>query len=212
MDEFLDLSVRGRKTRFREKDYAPDAVYHVFHRREDAAVVFRDDVDRGAFLDKAKRLLAPDHFRDVRGRSDTPLPGQLTLLAYCLLDNHFHLVLRQHDVAETISAFMQRLMTSYAMHFNRRHAATGPLFDQPYQSVPVESKRHLLRLIAYVHANPPAAFDYRWSSHALYVDPQPPANGTWCNSAAGLRAYGGRASYLEWFARAIEERKQRGAS
>ncbi len=212
MDDFFSLEPIGRKSRYREKPYTPNGIYHVFNRREDCEPVFADDVDKGDFIDAIKRLAQPDRFRDERGRRFAPLGGDVRVLAFCVLDEHYHQLLWQDEWRYGVAEFMKRQMNSYAMKFNRRHGRSGPVFDMPYQAVPVTSRLHLKRLIPYIHANPEGSYDagaYRWSSHEQYCAPASERASAWCDVAAGLSLYGGRDEYMRWFERAVAERRKR---
>ncbi|MBJ7348704.1 MAG: transposase [Thermoleophilaceae bacterium] len=160
-------------------------------------------------MDSMKRLLDPDRFRDSRGRMARPFDGDISLLAFCLMDNHFHLVLRQHESRTVMSDFMKRLTTSYALNQKTRHGRTGPLFDRCYQAVRIESDQQLKRTIAYVHANLATPLDDRWSSHSFYMTNHRGGESRWLDTRAGLAVYGSRGAYLEWFMRAVEARRAR---
>src|SRR5262249_43813541 len=118
-------------------------------------VIFVDDVDRVMFL----RLLArfEDRFRWTR-------------LAYCLMGNHYHLLMRTPNAG--LAAGMQRLNGCYAQWFNRRHARTGHLFQGRYGSELVRTDAHLLATARYIEMNPVAAGlcaapeEWRWSQSA----------------------------------------------
>ena len=116
----------------------------------------QDDVDR--FL----ALLA-----------DVVIRGTWRCLAYCLMPNHYHLVV--DTPGANVSAAMHRLNGSYAQWFNRRHAVTGHLFEDRFYSDAVESTAHLLELARYVVLNPERAAlcrrpsDWRWSSYRATV-------------------------------------------
>lgn len=209
MDEFFDFAIRGARSRYRRKPLVDGSYYHVFHRREDAEAVFLDDHDRDEFVDIMRRLLAPDEYRDSRGRALRPLPCRVELLAYCVLEDHFHLVIYV-ERAEGLTDFMHRLQTSYSMRFNRRHGRSGQLFDERYDAELIKDTRQLKTAIAYVHANPgDAALSYPWSGHRFYLDRAQAARASWFAATAGLRIFGGRANYLEWFMRAVAARVRR---
>lgn len=90
------------------------------------------------------------------------------VLAYCLMGNHFHLVVKV--AASTLSAFMQRLSGSYGAGFNRRHDRVGHLFESRYKDKLCLDDRYLLALIHYIHMNPvraglvSAPEEWPWSS------------------------------------------------
>ncbi len=209
MDNFFDFALRGAKSHYRRKPLLDGTYYHAFHRRDDGGDVFVDDKDRDVFLDIIKRLIDPEKYRDARGRALRPLPCRVELLGFCLLTNHFHLVLYV-ERAEGLTDFMHRLQTSYTMRFNRRHGRKGPMFDDSYGADVITDTRQLKTVLAYVHANPgPRAVGYRWSGHDLYLDHRRAAQEPWFSAEAGLRHFGGRANYLEWFMRALAARMRR---
>jgi REP element-mobilizing transposase RayT len=78
---------------------------------------------------------------------------QLTVIAYCLLPNHYHLLVRQ-DADHAAGLLPQRIFNSYSKAYNRRYRHSGTLFEGPYKVVAVESDGHLLQLCRYIHANP----------------------------------------------------------
>jgi REP element-mobilizing transposase RayT len=72
--------------------------------------------------------------------------------AWALIPNHFHLLLRTG--AAPISTVMKRLLTGYAMHYNRRHKRHGHLFQNRYKSIICQEDTYLLELVRYIHLNP----------------------------------------------------------
>jgi REP element-mobilizing transposase RayT len=142
----------------------PGALYHVTSRGNDRARIFWDDVDRRAFL------IA---LGDVAGRE------QFSVIAYCLMGNHHHLVLETR--AGNLSGGMQRLNSAFAQGFNRRRRRTGHLFQGRYHSSMVEEESHLLEVSRYVVLNPVRAGlclspeSWRWSSFRATagLDPAP---------------------------------------
>lgn len=100
----------------------------------------------------------------------------VTLYAYCILENHAHLVLREAR-EEDISSFMRRVGVSYAYWYRRQHPEWPPgreLFRGRYMSEPIESEERLLETVRYVHQEPvrlklaKAMEEYAWSSYRLY--------------------------------------------
>lgn len=75
------------------------------------------------------------------------------VLAYALMPNHFHLMVREKRDGG-ISTFMRKLMTSYSMYFNIKNERSGPLFTRPFRSQLVDSDAYLRWLFAYIHLNP----------------------------------------------------------
>ena len=137
----------------------PGAVYHVMARGVDRREVFLDDLDRHEFLGIVVKL-----------KSETPY----SILAYCLMGNHFHFAIKVGAVP--LSQIMQRLLTTYVIGFNARHAREGHLFQARYKSRLCLDDAYLVALIRYIHRNPVRAGlvvnprDWPWSSHRLYSE------------------------------------------
>jgi len=96
----------------------------------------------------------------------------LSVLAWCLMDNHAHLLLRAE--LKALSDAMKRLGTRYARYHNRRTGHVGHVYSSRFKSEPVEDDGYLLTVVRYIHNNPREAGiceapDYRWSSYAEYV-------------------------------------------
>jgi REP element-mobilizing transposase RayT len=125
----------------------------------DGRETFTDDRDRQLFLTALAELKAETRF---------------SLLAYCLMGNHFHLAIKVGHIP--LSSILQRLLTRYALTFNSRHDRTGHLFQARYKAVLCTDDAYLVRLIEYIHANPvragfvASAESWRWSSAALYAE------------------------------------------
>jgi REP-associated tyrosine transposase len=135
-----------------------NGVYHVYNRGHEKRAIFRDDVDRGEFI---RTLLK------VRGLC------RWSVLSYCLLPNHYHLVLRTPN--PDLARGMRQLNSSYAQAFNRRHERVGHVFQGRYQSRLIQGDDHLAATIRYVVLNPVAAGfcdrpeNWPWSGHREVV-------------------------------------------
>ena len=126
--------------------------YHVILRGNGRQRIFEDDADRYAFLEILSGQVV------ARG---------VDVVAWCLMDNHVHLVLCDGDgrLSEAIGALAMR----YAQRFNVRSGHRGHVFQERFKSVPIESEPYLLEAVRYVHNNPQKvgiceARDYPWSS------------------------------------------------
>jgi putative transposase len=139
----------------------PGLLQHVIVRGTDRSDIFLDDEDRQQFMDRFGSLL-------VETGTDC--------FAWALIPNHFHLLLRCNH--SNLSSLIRRLLTGYAVTFNRRHARSGHLFQNRYKSIVCEEEPYLLELIRYIHLNPlraglvkdleELAF-YPWSGHAVLL-------------------------------------------
>ncbi|MFZ1984807.1 MAG: transposase [Desulfatitalea sp.] len=98
---------------------APDAVHHIIARGIERGKIFRDDHDCDTFIERLDELV---------------VATQTQCLAWALIPNHFHLLLKTGKVP--IASIMRRLLTSYAIGHNRRHRRSGHLFQNRYKSIP----------------------------------------------------------------------------
>lgn len=137
------------------KVYKENSYYHAYNRGIESRNIFLDKQDYKVFLHLLKRYLtqppqSPDRVRPG-WRSD--LFDKIKLIAYCLMPNHFHLMVKQ-STERAITEFMQALSNSYVRYFNEKYERTGPLFQGRYRAVLVEDEPYLLHLTRYIHLNP----------------------------------------------------------
>jgi len=156
--------------------------YHVYNRGVDKRKIFMDDGDRFRFLfglyefnDVARAVNFG--WRITRNPDEWPEKDRVPLvdiLAFVLMGNHFHLLLRQaHE--NGVSEFMKKLGIGYTEYFNLRHERSGALFQGKYQYRPVEDDGYLRKLHEYIHLNPVEILkpgqkltSYQWSSLPYY--------------------------------------------
>lgn len=134
---------------------ADGMIYHVINRGNARQEVFHKDEDFRAFAG----LL-----REAKEKHP------VKLLGYCLMSNHFHLLLCP-EKAEDLSRFMQWLMTSHVRRYHRHYRTSGHVWQGRYKSFIVENDRQLLTVLRYIEGNPvrinlvQSASEWRWSSH-----------------------------------------------
>ena len=114
-----------------------DAVVHVYNRGANRGQIFHRKRDYEVFMQLLLNALRK---------------YPVTLIAYTLMPNHFHLVLHQHEPF-AISHFMKAVSQSYAQWLNRRLGRSGPLFERRYGGIEISDPEGLLRVIDYVHRN-----------------------------------------------------------
>lgn len=132
------------------KIYAENAYYHIYNRGIDKRDIFMEDNDYKVFLHFLKRYLTPPP-ELPNWRSD--LFDKIQLISYCLMPNHFHLMIKQLT-KDAISNFMQSLINSYVCYLNKKLNRRGSLFEGRYKAVLIETESQLLHLTRYVHLNP----------------------------------------------------------
>ena len=135
------------------KFYLSNSIYHIFNRGVEKRIIFQDEQDYNVFLSYIKEYLSPQgdtlRYRDLRGKYYT----EIKLLAFCLMPNHFHLLIKQID-KNSIKKLTQSLFTRYSMYFNKKYKRVGKLFQSAYKATNVIDKEHLLYVSKYIHLNP----------------------------------------------------------
>ena len=143
----------------------PGAIYHVLNRGDHREAIFRDDIDRECFLATLAQTCARTNWQ---------------IHAWCLMGNHFHLVLETPQA--NLVAGMKWFLGTYTSRFNRRHKLSGHLFSGRYKALVVDGSGngYLRSVCDYVHLNPVRAQlltpqqrlkEYRWSSYPQYLKP-----------------------------------------
>ena len=128
------------------RQHSDTGVYHVMLRGIDRRDIFADDQDRSKFLKILRAVTSPE---DHEGK---PLPPLCHIHAYCLMDNHVHLLIA--EAAEDIGTVMKRIGVSYVSYYNKRHERLGPLFHDRFRSEPVGDTGYFITLLRYIHQNP----------------------------------------------------------
>jgi putative transposase len=152
------------------------AWHHVMNRGIDRTRIFDEDVTR-IFLCELR---------------DACAFHQVEVHAYCVLPNHFHLLL--HTPEAGLSMAMQRMSGRFTQAVNRLRQRDGPLFKGRFRSIDIEDDAHLVRVSQYIHLNPveaglaAAPEDWSWSSAALYLGLA--AKPEWLHTGALLAMFG----------------------
>lgn len=155
------------------RQYDIPAFYHVYNRGAGKQVIFHDDADREKFISLFARYLDSDD-ESVRADGVPYEKYQLEIVAYCLMDNHFHLLLYQEVDPNAVSQFMKSLATAYTMYYNLRYESSGYLFQGVFKASKITSDEYLLHITRYVHMNPRSYLRYKWSSISAYLGKSSP--------------------------------------
>lgn len=155
------------------KVYAPDSYYHIYNRGVEKRTVFETAEDYSAFLNLFKRYLMREPEKDRFGRLYDNLSDEVELLAYCLLPNHFHLLVYQYE-ADGMTRLMRRVMSAYVQYFNEAHDnRVGGLFQSAFKASLIDQDKYLWHISRYIHLNSldagsdPATYPY--SSFPYYL-------------------------------------------
>lgn len=169
--------------------FAPGETYHVFNRGVERRPIFTDrrEFERAIELIRYYRFAKipmrystlnklPEAIRQsIWQRLEKEARYEVGIIAYCLMPNHFHLLLRQ-VTNQGISRFIANISNGYTKFFNTRHKRVGPLLQGTFKAVRAETDEQLLHLTRYIHLNPATSFlvqtdeleQYQWSSLPEY--------------------------------------------
>jgi len=175
---------------------APGVLHHVIGRGIEKGKIFLTVQDRKDFLSRLATLAQE---------------GSLSVYAWSLLSNHFHLLCKTKE--RPLASSMRRLLTGYAVNFNRRHGRHGHLFQNRYRSIVCQEDAYLQELVRYIHLNPVRAglalsMDelnrFPWSGHSALMGT---IQRSWQDTAYVLSCFGqgakARKSYLQFMEEGI---------
>jgi len=134
---------------------ADNYIYHIINRGNGRQEVFHKERDYEAFIDIMK---------------EAKKKHQIKLFSYCLMPNHFHMILMPEHGNE-LSRSMQWLMTSHVRRYHRHYGSSGHIWQGRYKSFIIQKDAHLLMAMRYVEGNPiraglvRSAKEWAWSSH-----------------------------------------------
>lgn len=143
----------------------PDSYYHVYARGHGRQKIFRDEQDFSKYLELLQRYLSRESTTSIP--SIRKLHDDISLNCYCLMDNHFHLLVHQNSEG-AMTKLMRGVITSYSMYFNRKYNQSGALFESRYKASRVSSDPYLMHITRYIHLNPGDWLAYPHSSIHYY--------------------------------------------
>lgn len=174
------------------KEYVAQGYYHLYNRGINKMTIFQDAQDYSMFLSYLKQYLLPKETSILQKLlTDQTTIGfqkelilqqmrlnnfyqKIKLLSYCLMPNHFHLLVRQKQEKD-LESFMKSFMTRFTIYINRKYNRRGPLFEGRYRAVIVSTDEQLLYLTRYIHLNPRTvlakgqSLQESYSSYAAYL-------------------------------------------
>lgn len=150
------------------KQFAAPAYYHVYNRGAGGQKIFQHPVDKQKFLAILARHLDPDD-TSVRADGVPYTKYDVELNAYCLMGNHFHLLLFQESDTEAVTKLLRSVCTAYTMYFNKRYKRQGHLFQSIFKASHIANEPYALHISRYIHLNPRTYRTYAWSSLGPYL-------------------------------------------
>jgi len=196
--------------------FANNEYYHLFNRGADRRRIFNSVYDyQKAMLTlqyyqhsklpiRLSQFLLTNYEQRVHLMTDINNSEKLVeIIAFCLMPNHFHLILRQ-NINNGISKFMSQFSNSYTKYFNLKNEHQGKIFQGVFKDVRIESDGQLLHLSRYIHLNPVVSNiikaekikEYRWSSMSEYANNA--AENDLCNKQIILDQFKSRGAYLKF--------------
>lgn len=146
-----------------------DEFYHVYNRGNSKQIIYKDKQDYMHFMyllyicNTSKKIRVADIERKTHPL-DYQKPDKLvSIISYCLMPNHFHILITQQAEAG-ITSFMRKVLTAYSMYFNKKYSRTGILFEGRFKSSHVDGDRYLKYLFSYIHLNPAKLLDPNWKT------------------------------------------------
>ncbi|MFA6386259.1 MAG: transposase [Candidatus Paceibacterota bacterium] len=156
----------------RKVAFVPGEYYHIYNRGNSKQKIFHNEEDYIRFLDLLYVSNSSKKFNifDIRKFSSvfevergTPL---VHIGAYVIMPNHFHVLISQTKDG-SISKFMQKLTTAYAMYYNQKYKRTGSLFEGKFKSQHVPNDKYLKYLFSYIHLNPIKLIQSKWKEKGI---------------------------------------------
>jgi REP element-mobilizing transposase RayT len=181
---------------------AAGALHHIICRGIERGRIFQDDIDREQFVKRMAKVLSETSTR---------------CYAWALIPNHFHLLLATGKAP--VATLMRRLLTGYAVTYNRRYHRHGYLFQNRYKSILCQEDQYLLELVRYIHLNPLRAklvgsidelAGYPYCGHSRLTGK---IKSAWQDTASVLSLFGKRLSsarkhYLDYVFQGVAEGKR----
>lgn len=176
------------------KLYLADSYYHIYNRGVNKRDIFRDNYDYSVFLNLLKRYLNDRPAQDKKGRIYPWLHKDIKLLAFCLMPNHFHLLIYQLK-ENAIHQLLKNVSGSYTAYFNKKYRRTGPLFQDRYKAAMIQQDEYLQHISRYIHLNPKLYKSWEFSSLPYYLEKN---YAEWIQPKAILDLFNGISEYKKF--------------
>ncbi len=167
--------VEDKRFRLNNTGSSEGCYYHVFNRGVDKRVVFMDTFDFMRFEETLSYYLKGPHSVSLQLHKDKGLldlqglTNRVNIISYCLMKNHFHLLLRGLTF-DGIAKYMSDVSNSYTRYFNAKYHRNGVLFQGRYKRKTVETEASILQVSRYIHLNPGQPYLYPFSSLNVWID------------------------------------------
>jgi putative transposase len=155
----------------RKIDFVSGYFYHIYNRGVEKRKIFLEPRDYLRFMDylyfcNDTRSIEYRNCPSYGGRTSVERDKIVGILCYCLMPNHFHLLVSPLK-DKGIAKFLQKLSTGYAMYFNEKNERTGSLFQGRYNATLIENESYFLHLTRYIHLNPLNLYIPKWKEEGV---------------------------------------------
>jgi putative transposase len=156
----------------RKVNLASGEYYHIYNRGNSKQIIFKDEEDYRRFIGLMFACNQIENFKSDNLNKDQSLFNVIkntrlvSIGAYCLMPNHFHLLVTQVE-DNGVSKFMQKITTAYVMYFNKKYKRTGSLFEGKFKTEHVDNDRYLKYLYSYIHLNPVKLNQKDWKEEGI---------------------------------------------
>jgi REP element-mobilizing transposase RayT len=123
-----------------------DNYYHIYNRGINGASIFFNEENKNFFLKQLNKYLS----------------DKISIFAYCLMGNHFHLVVKLNEDGQVVTQAFSNFFNSYAKSVNKQNDRTGSLFEKHFKRIRLDDEEYLKQLIIYAHLNPKHHLDLKF--------------------------------------------------
>ena len=177
-----------------KKEQVPESYFHVYVRGNNKQKLFIESNDYKYFLKLFDRYFSKDQVISNTGVVYPNFLNQIDIIAYCLMSNHFHLLVYQKDVPY-LEKFMRSIMTSYGKYYNLKYKRTGSAFESRYKASRIDQESYLQHITRYIHLNSKGWERYKYSSLKYYRDGNEP---DWLHNNRILEQFSSRQKYMDF--------------
>lgn len=179
-----------------QKIYVPNSFYHVYNRGVNKQTIFRHADDYRVFLQLLKRHLSKETSFDKSGREYKNYYDEIDLVAFCLMSNHFHLLIFQSD-PDAMTKLLRSIGTAYTMYFNTKYKRVGHLFQNRFKASLISQDAYMEHISRYIHLNPKNYKSWEYSSLQYYLGNK---NASWVKPTYIMENFTIPQSYLKFLA------------
>lgn len=180
-----------------------ESYYHIYARGHSRSKIFLETADYKYFIKLFKRYLSKEPTYNKIGVKYPHLYNKIELLCYCLMQNHFHLLVFQNDEG-AMSLLMRGIMTSYSRYFNHKYNQSGALFESRYKASLIDNQNYLDHISRYIHLNRKLWTNSEYTSIKYYL-----TNLTeeWIKPNRILELFNSKSEYFDFVAKYEENQR-----